>query len=772
MDKFSQIIETWNNKFGVIKDYSFNKNVLEIFYENVNFKFIIPTNTSDFITVDSDYEINWIDTLNIRIIEKNYNHETFDKILTIINNQIKKNTHEFIKKKITKLLLDDMRIINDTEIEFLKMKQKILKLSESNTTSANTSDKKLFDKNIVLKIIGEEFLELYKKSLNSNKFSLELLDNNLSLWKVCLKNFTNSNLNNDLKQVKDKYGFDHIEINLKFNDELYPNYPLQVDFIKPKFKNSLIYKLSNLRILQLDYWSPTRSAEVIINKIHSILDKHCRIDIEKLYNVNSYCKLENALIILGNHFEQIEDILDDEKYEKVCQRLSEKKTTTDKSYWKSGTGYGHRGNQEWDIDAYVKSQQEKSKQLEKLLNIIHTELENVNGEHKEIISSSYLLKFINSKFEGNTLFEMEKHINFYIKLLDIMQVLVNSYSKEVFGNDFVKFAKILDDLYSDITMSVKMGNQDAFAEKFIMLKSQCDEMVKDYKQTVEQETNVITENLNIESTYKTLEKYKFTEHPIIYEGCKFYFIKEYESIKGKKVNYHKRMIQELGILRKSVPVEYGASIYIAMDPENISVLRIMITGPHDTPYDSGCFLFDVFIPETFPNTPPKVYMLNTGNVRFNPNLYQCGKVCLSILGTWSAEKGETWNKDTSSLLQVFMSILSLILIEEPYFNEPGYESYINTPKGKTDSDKYNNRIRYYTMQHAMNNLIKNNEYPQFTEVIKEHFKIKKDRILKECKKWVDDAPEKVVKEKYIDNSIRKNDYQKAYDELKETLESL
>jgi ubiquitin-protein ligase len=772
MDKFCEIIQNWNKKFGVIKEYKMDKNSLEIFYENVNFKFLIPTNNSDFITVDSDYEISWIDSLNIRIIEKNYNYETFDKILTIINNQIKKNMTEYIKKKISKIILDDMGIINNTEIEFLKMKQKILKLSESNTESTNTSDKKLFDKSIVLKIIGEEFLELYKKSQNSSKFSLELLDDNLSVWKVCLKNFTNSNLNNDLKEVKEKYGFDYIEINLKFNDELYPNYPLKLDFIKPKFKNSLIYKLSNLRILQLDYWSPVRSAEVIINKIHSILDKHCRIDIAKLYNVNSYSKLENALIVLGNHFEQIEDEMDDEKYEKVNQRTINDKKTNDKSYWKSGTGYGHKGNQEWDIDAYIKSKKEQSKELEKILNIIQTELNIVNDEHKEIINSSYLLKFINYKFEGNTLFEMEKHNSFYIKLLDIMQVLVNSYTKQIFGNEFVKFTKILEDLYGDITMSVKMGNQDDFAEKFIILKSQCDEIVKEYKQQISV-TNVPVENASIENTYKTLEKYKFMEHPIIYEGSKFYFMKEYEANKGKKITYNKRMIQELGILRKSIPVEYGASVYVAMDPENISVLRVMITGPHDTPYDSGCFLFDVFMPETFPNTSPKVYMLNTGNVRFNPNLYQCGKVCLSILGTWSAEKGETWNKDTSSLLQVFMSILSLILIEQPYFNEPGYESYINTPKGQSDSEKYNNRIRYYTMQHAMNNLIKNNEYPQFTEVIKEHFKIKKDRILKECQKWVNSAPEKVTKEKYCDNnSLTQNDYQKAYDELKETLEGL
>ena len=47
----------------------------------------------------------------------------------------------------------------------------------------------------------------------------------------------------------------------------------------------------------------------------------------------------------------------------------------------------------------------------------------------------------------------------------------------------------------------------------------------------------------------------------------------------------------------------------------------------------------------------QVQFLTTGagRVRFNPNLYNCGKVCLSLLGTWS---GPSWDPGTSTLLQV------------------------------------------------------------------------------------------------------------------------
>ena len=60
-----------------------------------------------------------------------------------------------------------------------------------------------------------------------------------------------------------------------------------------------------------------------------------------------------------------------------------------------------------------------------------------------------------------------------------------------------------------------------------------------------------------------------------------------------------------------------------------------------------------------------------GAVRFNPNLYNCGKVCLSLLGTWQGAQNETWDPKTSTLLQVLVSIQSLIFVPQPYFNEPG-----------------------------------------------------------------------------------------------------
>eukprot|EP00804_Cyclotella_cryptica_P021257 CCRYP_001537-RA/>CCRYP_001537-RA protein AED:0.30 eAED:0.30 QI:0/-1/0/1/-1/0/1/0/100 len=99
----------------------------------------------------------------------------------------------------------------------------------------------------------------------------------------------------------------------------------------------------------------------------------------------------------------------------------------------------------------------------------------------------------------------------------------------------------------------------------------------------------------------------------------------------------------------------------------------MIAGPDGSPYANGCFFFVINLPSTYPRIAPKVQFLTTGGgrIRFNPNLYNCGEVCLSLPGTW---QGPDWISGESTSLQVLISIQSLILIPDPYFNEPGFET--------------------------------------------------------------------------------------------------
>ncbi len=79
-------------------------------------------------------------------------------------------------------------------------------------------------------------------------------------------------------------------------------------------------------------------------------------------------------------------------------------------------------------------------------------------------------------------------------------------------------------------------------------------------------------------------------------------------------------------------------------------MQCIIMGPEDTPYEGGCFIFDIMCGPSYPSAAPKVLLFTTGggSVRFNPNLYNCGKVCLSLLGTWSGDQGESWHANLSA----------------------------------------------------------------------------------------------------------------------------
>jgi len=48
--------------------------------------------------------------------------------------------------------------------------------------------------------------------------------------------------------------------------------------------------------------------------------------------------------------------------------------------------------------------------------------------------------------------------------------------------------------------------------------------------------------------------------------------------------------------------------------------------------------------------------------------------------------------------QLLVSIQSLILVDEPYFNEPGFEAMMHTPEGRKQNRHYNLNIRHVHKQ--------------------------------------------------------------------------
>ena len=55
------------------------------------------------------------------------------------------------------------------------------------------------------------------------------------------------------------------------------------------------------------------------------------------------------------------------------------------------------------------------------------------------------------------------------------------------------------------------------------------------------------------------------------------------------------------------------------------------------------------------------------------------QVCLSLLGTWhGTDESQKWHPDSANLWRVLVSIQGMILIGDPYFNEPNVrESHVS-----------------------------------------------------------------------------------------------
>lgn len=159
----------------------------------------------------------------------------------------------------------------------------------------------------------------------------------------------------------------------------------------------------------------------------------------------------------------------------------------------------------------------------------------------------------------------------------------------------------------------------------------------------------------------------------------------------------KRTQKEHKILRN--PSTLPGGVYIRSWETRLDLLRVLIIGPTETPYANAPFVIDIYLPPQFPSEPPMVHFHSwpphsaIGAIgRVNPNLYEDGKICLSVLGTWEGNKGESWNAARSTLLQVIVSLLGLVLVRQPYYNEAGYEALVGTEESKRASALYTERI--------------------------------------------------------------------------------
>ncbi|KAF2119365.1 hypothetical protein BDV96DRAFT_487146 [Lophiotrema nucula] len=147
------------------------------------------------------------------------------------------------------------------------------------------------------------------------------------------------------------------------------------------------------------------------------------------------------------------------------------------------------------------------------------------------------------------------------------------------------------------------------------------------------------------------------------------------------------------ILRNSLP----PGIYVRTWESRLDLIRVLMIGPSDTPYEYAPFIIDFYLDSSYPSQAPEAFFHSwtEGNGPVNPNLYEDGKICLSLLGTWHAdERNESWSPGKSTLLQVLVSIMGLVLVKEPYYNEAGYDVHRSAPETKLSSALYTERAYF------------------------------------------------------------------------------
>jgi ubiquitin-protein ligase len=131
-------------------------------------------------------------------------------------------------------------------------------------------------------------------------------------------------------------------------------------------------------------------------------------------------------------------------------------------------------------------------------------------------------------------------------------------------------------------------------------------------------------------------------------------------------------------------------IFIEFDETDILKAKALIIGPKDTIYDNAYLFFTIEFPKNYPFSPPILTYKSQNKVRIHPNIYVNGKVCLSILGTWS---GPSWTH-TMDITTILLTIQSL-LDNNPLANEPGYEKI--SGNNNLIYENYNKIIRYNTI---------------------------------------------------------------------------
>jgi ubiquitin-protein ligase len=694
--KINEIIILCNNNNIELNKYIINDNNIIINFSN--FKIITDFNTYCYATLYDKYSYLKKETnnciLNLDLLNNYF--AISDKLPLNIINEIKKELNKEIKEEI-KINEDpynifyEIKLYNKNNINYEELYDIFIKFYKTFKLYNNKiPNSLLLSSNQICSLIINEI-----KKVNTNKEYEHYIEiNNNNPYSLLVKMFFTDNKNPII-----------IEFLLIINPETYPYTPPQFEFIKPAIKDELYFSLLNLNIFQLSNWSYIISIDYIISNLSNLLKPI----------IYEYLIKDNNENILNTSILNLAYLLKDNSFKKINLfdiNIPKKELISEINYWNSGIGYSNHNNIQWDINQYINEQEIYNEKIIKYLNIIYNYYNEIKDKNINIIIINYICNQLNSI----NILEIQNNQKLYKIIFTIFEyVYINNI-------DLIKYSDNLINLNYELENIININDNIFFNNIYLIINN--------YIKKINLNNIKIESNNNSDEYCTIMKDLQFNNNYIILESHKFFNKKNIKL----ETNTIMRILSEISSLKKVLPLYWDTTIWCRISKENYNIFTFLISGPKNTPYENGLFEFHIYLPSTYPNEVPQVLLNNTNNFRFNPNLYESGKVCLSLLGTWNGNASEKWNPKTSTILQIMISIQSLILIEEPYFNEPGYEKNIGIPEGINKSKEYNNKIYPNTVKILMINMI-NNPPIGFEDIVSNHFKLKKNEILETVKKW-------------------------------------
>ena len=663
-------------------------NIIVINYEKIDIQY-----RPSYIIIDSD-------------------NDDLCKKIEFINENI--DNYEFIEDVIYELL---KFINNKTRIISLSLLKKIINnyresLFKSKIDFNIENKKSMMSYDASIEMLCDQLIKIHTSKI---MFVDSLLTNLLS-FKIYLHNFSKL----------DKNVYISIDVEIDINNIL--TCPPKISISSNKtFKNNLLNAIQKMDLFSSNsqsLWSVKYCLNDTMQKIYEIIDTCGEIDLlnnSPDSSIITVCidKIEAILKISKDTISQnkLLEIFDKD----LCKNKSSAEGTfgaksDGNKYWAKGTGYGTSSdNSTWDINKYIQQVRMEQNDLSYNMNELSILLSSpdIILTNNDIIKLNNILKqyLQNDTIDTNIIIKLQ-HAIIINKIFKLKEFAINLINYMIDINidciDLIKMFKIDNDM---IGGSVGIGDSSSGSEG----------TVRAYQQQ--------------------FNKYKFRYSNVDIDLSKM-------TTNGTRIIsplpvHIARLQREFQIIKKSITICEDASIFFTVQSDNICKMRFIISGPKNTPYEYGLFIFNMTIPVDFPAKPPLCILENTGGKRFNPNAYDTGYICSSILNTWKGLASESWTPELSTIFQILVSIQSQIFVEQPYFNEPGYEKTMNTPAGQQRSKEYNDNIMQYTLDHAIIDLIedtKKGKYPEFNDVINEYFNYHKHNIINTLKIWENILP--------------------------------